>query len=466
MTFEALTAVLQESPLIASVQASEGSPVEDPATLARLASASLEQGVRVLRLQGVDAVQAARADSVCIGLIKRRFEGGDVFITPTRDEVDALLGVGVEIVALDATPRPRPGGDPLSALVERIHAGGALAMGDCDTLDSMLFAMDAGCDVVGTTLSGYTEASKDRPAPDLPLVREAAASGLPVLAEGRIAEPWQAHAALRAGALGVVVGGALNDPVKQTRAFARACAPREGPVGAVDLGGTWLRFGVFDAKWQLLDAQRVPTPGDPDERLAWIRARVRESNVRALGIGTGGIVDPRSRAVWRAKPLIPDHEGTVFDFDVPTAALNDGLATSWGHACHALFAGMRVATIALGTGVGFGVVDRGRLLMGARGEPPHLNDVPTPWGSFESLLGGYALGAHPSPAQIASAREAGVAAVHLVQGLFHPDQIVVCGGVGLSLVEGRDRILEALPSPFGEDAGLYGAAALALWPTD
>jgi N-acetylmannosamine-6-phosphate 2-epimerase/N-acetylmannosamine kinase len=260
------------------------------------------------------------------------------------------------------------------------------------------------------------------------------------------------------------VGGALNDPVKQTRALLQACRTTAGPVGAVDLGGTWLRFGTFDERWQMQSSERIETPADPQERLAWIRARARESGVRALGIGTGGVVDPDTGTVWRSKPLIPDHEGTVFRFDIPTYALNDGLATAWGHACHPLFAGTRVATIALGTGVGFGVVERGRLLMGARGEPPHLNDVPTPWGSFESLLGGYALGVDPSPAQIASAREAGVAAIRLVHGLFHPDHIVVCGGVGLGLVTGSDPMLDGLPSPFGQDAGLYGAAALALWP--
>lgn len=469
MTLEGLLQSLRECPLVASVQASEGSPAEDPATLARLAQASAGEGVRLLRLQGIENIRAVRAATglPSIGLIKRRVDGFEVYITPALAEVDALLETGVDVIALDATAAPRPTGVRLASLVERIHSGGALAMGDCDTLDSMWHAMEAGCDFVGTTLAGYTAASPPEEGPALELVRDAAARGIPVMAEGRFGEPWQAAAALRAGAIGVVVGGALNDPVKQTRAFLRACRCEEGPVGAIDLGGTWLRFGVFDDSWRLLASERIGTPATRVERLAWIRARLRESGVRAAGVGAGGIVDPATGEVWRSKPLIPDHEGTVFAFDVPTLALNDGLATAWGHACHPLFAGGRVATIALGTGVGFGVVDRGRLLMGARGEPPHLNDVPTPMGSFESLLGGYALGSEPSPEQIASAHLAAVAAIHLVRGLFHPDHLVVCGSVGLALSgaspASEGRTLDALPSPFGEDAGLYGAAALALW---
>ncbi len=500
MTREELLAILQACPLVASVQASEGSPLEDPGTLARMALASAGEGVGLLRVQGLENISAVREGTAlpCIGLIKRHYEDSIVYITPTLVEVDALLHAGVEIVALDATARPRPGDAWLHELVARIHEAGRLAMGDCDTLESILHALDAGCDVVGTTLSGYTSSSPARLGPDLELVRSAAAVGVPVLAEGRFGEPWHAAAALRAGAIGVVVGGALNDPVKQTRAFLAVCKSVEGPIGAVDLGGTWLRYGVFDARWKLLDTERTPTPASPDERLGWIRSRIRESGVRRVGVGAGGVIDPRTGEVWRSKPLIPEHEGTVFAFDVPTLALNDGLATAWGHACHPRFAGTRVATIALGTGVGFGIVDHGRPLMGPRGEPSHLNDVPTPWGSFEELLGGHALSAEPNPAQVAAAREAGVAAIHLVRALFHPEHIVVCGGVGLALLGSgiRDRgsgsrdqgseggrsepprtsggegaggegsLSGATPSPFGEDAGLYGAAALALYPPE
>jgi N-acetylmannosamine-6-phosphate 2-epimerase / N-acetylmannosamine kinase len=167
--------------------------------------------------------------------------------------------------------------------------------------------------------------------------------------------------------------------------------------------------------------------------------------------------------VTRAKPILPNHEGTEFSertLGLPTVALNDGLATAWGHACHPIGAGKRVATLALGTGVGFGIVDRGRLWMSPEGEPPHLNDQP--WaggGTIEEALGGDGLGeARDRGAALEAARQA----VRTVRTLFFPDEIVVCGGVGLS-----DWLDLGLPkSPFGPDAGLFGAAALALWPPD
>lgn len=459
-----LLSLLRESPLVASVQASEGSPLEDSETLLRLAQASLVHGARVLRLQGVDAIRLIRSitHAPTIGLIKRSYAGSSVYITATHREVDELLATGCEVIALDGTARPRPNGESLTDLIARIHSGGRLAMADCDTLNSAQQAMAAGADLVGTTLSGYTENSPGHPGPDLDFVRSAAAAGLPVLAEGRYAEPWQAQAAVRAGAKGVVVGGALNDPVKQTRRFRDAVVLPAKPVGAVDIGGTWMRFGLFSPDWELLDSERVPLLPDPRERLEWIRTQIARFGTRTVAVGTGGTVDPHTGEVWEAKPIVPEHVGTRFGTIPGVTALNDGLATAWGHACLPQFAGLRVATLALGTGVGFGLVDRGAIMMGRRGEYPRLNDLsPRPGVSFEDLLGGAALTASPSDSQKAAAQEAAEIALDWIRKLFHPDAVVVCGGIGLA-----DWLkVDAVRSPFGKDAGLFGAAALALFPT-
>lgn len=95
--------------------------------------------------------------------------------------------------------------------------------------------------------------------------------------------------------------------------------------------------------------------------------------------------------------------GTKFDFDgVEVYALNDGHATAWGHAMYPDFAGKRVATIALGTGVGCGVVDRGEVLMSAGGDYPRLNDLTLGGKSFEELLGGGAVASSHPPATLQS----------------------------------------------------------------
>lgn len=466
MTHDQLLVLLNECPIIASVQASPGSPLEDPNTLLQMAQASLGEGVRVLRLQGVENIRTIRAGTKAptIGLIKRDYPGSEVYITPTLAEVDALIELGCEVIALDGTSRSRPGGASLAALIARIHVAGRLAMADCDTLGSMRYAAEAGADILSSTLSGYTQESSMSSGPDFGLVRQAGVLGKPVLAEGRYASPAEARAALQIGAAGVVIGGALNDPVKNTRAFVKGVGGASGPVGAVDIGGTWIRFGVHDGRG-FGEIERAPLPQTHAKRIDWIIERVRVNGVLSLGIATGGTVDPVTGVVWESKPIIPDNVGVSYESVAHqtgclVATLNDGLATAWGHACHPDFAGQRVATLALGTGVGFGWVDRGRLMMGPKGAYPRLNDVATSQGSFEDLLGGAALSPNPTPAQIERALQAARSALEMVRTLFYPDLVVRCGGVGLA----PWMELDAVPSPFGHDAGLHGAAAIARWP--
>lgn len=56
-----------------------------------------------------------------IGIIKRDYPDSEVFITATLKEVDELMAVAPEIVALDATARKRPGGVSLDMLIAQIR---------------------------------------------------------------------------------------------------------------------------------------------------------------------------------------------------------------------------------------------------------------------------------------------------------------------------------------------------------
>ena len=473
MKLPVLLARLREAPLVASVQASPG-PLDHEDTLLRLARASLQEGVGVVRLEGVKAIRRLMPEMSVpvIGLLKRRYPDSEVLITPTAQDVDALLDLDVSVIALDGTLRPRPRGQSLASLIDRIHRRKGLAMADCDTLESATAAVAAGADLVGTTLGGYTDARAATDGPDLELLREILrAVDVPVVAEGRFSQRWEVDAALRMGAAAVTVGGALNDPVKQTRALWPSATPSgDGPVGAVDIGGTWLRFATFAEDWTMGEVQRVAYPATRIERLAWIRERIRESGVRRVGLSTGGIVDPRTGEVWKAKEyLMPDHVGIVFDREnlgVPTYAFGDGHASAWGSANLPEYAGRRVATLALGTGVGCGFVQAGRIWSGRRGEYPRINDLPAAGGgSYEALLGGLNLTSEPTEAQRKHARKALEGAISTLNDLYFPDDVVVCGSVGLApwLAPELAR-LGATHSPFGADAGLYGAAALALFP--
>ena len=468
MTLEALLRLLTECPLVASVQADAGTPLDSPDALSACAQASIGQGVRLLRLQGTKNIETVRNKTgvPVIGLIKRDYPDSEVFITPTPAEVDALLATGCEVIAMDATERTRPNGAKVADLLQQVKAAGRLAMADCDSIESVRSAAGLGFDLVGTTLAGYTSAAKSTSGPDFNLLRAAVESGATVLAEGRYHEPWQFQAALAAGAAGVVVGGALNDPIKQTKRFLESTPNGQGRVVGVDLGGTWLRAGLFDSQGRLTATEKIAAPQTHKARLEFIHSFAVKHKARSVGVSAGGTIDPRSNQVVEAKGFIPDYVGRSFELEgLSVQALNDGLATAWGHACHPAFAGMKVATLALGTGVGAGVVDRGQIVTDRKGNYPRINDAFVSAGlTIEGLLGGLSLGLTPSPGQIAGAIEAADAAVRRLADNF-ADLIVICGGVGLSPWF-REAAADRWPefsvkySPYGQEAGLFGAAHL------
>lgn len=472
MTQSEILATIGHAPLVASVQASPGSPLGEADALVKLAAASISEGVRVLRLEGAETIRSMRKANGLpqIGLVKRTYDASDVYITATAVEVAELLGAGCEIIALDGTNRPRPNGETLADLIGLIHKGGALALADIDSVEAAQYAEQCGCDIVSTTLAGYTAASST-PGPDLELVRSCARTiTTPVLAEGRYTERWQVEAALRAGAVGVIIGGALNDPVKQTRALSpRFRSVDRDPVGAVDIGGTWLRYGVFDGDWTLRDHDKTPNPHDKVATIEWLRSAIKASGVGRVGVSTAGIVDPKTGEVWKAKEyLMPNYVGIVFDeanLGVPTIAWGDGHATNWAHACLPQFAGRRVATLALGTGVGAGFVQSGQIWCGPRGEYPRINDLTFATGqTYEDVLGGLHLTKDPTKEQEETAFVALHGAVEAVRSLYFPDDVIIGGGVGTSdWLAPHVAACNAITSPLGPDAGLFGAAALALF---
>ncbi len=205
--------------LIVSCQADVGSPMRQPAVIAALALAAELGGAAAVRVQGYADVAAVRAVSglPLIGLTKTDRADTDVYITPTAAEALHLVHLGCEIVAVDATLRPRP--EPFTQIARQVQAAGGLVMADVSTLEEGRRAVQDGADVLSTTLSGYTPYSPQLSEPDWPLMQALAAEGLPFMAEGRISTPAQARRALDLGALAVVVGSAITRPDVITRTF-------------------------------------------------------------------------------------------------------------------------------------------------------------------------------------------------------------------------------------------------------
>ena len=215
--------------LIVSCQALDNEPLHSPFIMSRMAVAAEEGGAEGIRANSVADIAAIKqlVSRPVIGIIKRDYPDSEVFITATMKEVDELMSVGPELIALDATARPRPGGQRLDALVAEIRAKypSVLLMADISTAEEALTAQSLGFDCVGTTLYGYTAETEGHALPenDCGFLRDVlAAVNIPVVAEGNVETPTLAARCLELGAHTVVVGGAITRPQQITARFAAA----------------------------------------------------------------------------------------------------------------------------------------------------------------------------------------------------------------------------------------------------
>ncbi|MFL7841560.1 N-acetylmannosamine-6-phosphate 2-epimerase [Raoultella ornithinolytica] len=215
--------------LIVSCQALDNEPLHSPFIMSRMAVAAEEGGAEGIRANSVADIAAIKqlVSLPVIGIIKRDYPDSEVFITATMKEVDELMSVGPELIALDATARPRPGGQRLDALVAEIRAKypSVLLMADISTAEEALTAQSLEFDCVGTTLYGYTAETEGHALPenDCGFLRDVlAAVNIPVVAEGNVETPTLAARCLELGAHTVVVGGAITRPQQITARFAAA----------------------------------------------------------------------------------------------------------------------------------------------------------------------------------------------------------------------------------------------------
>jgi N-acylglucosamine-6-phosphate 2-epimerase len=210
--------------LIVSVQAWRGSALDDPRIIAAMARAAQDGGAVAVRVAGVEHLRAVRERVVLpiVGLIKREYSGFEPYISPTLSEIESIIGTGAEIVAFDATERPRPDGSSLGDVVRAIHRAGRLAMADCSTAADAAEAGAAGADILATTLHGYTVQTQGRALPALDLVAEVSQLGKFAVCEGGVRCPAHVRAALEGGADAVVVGSAITNVDWLVREFAGA----------------------------------------------------------------------------------------------------------------------------------------------------------------------------------------------------------------------------------------------------
>jgi predicted NBD/HSP70 family sugar kinase len=281
------------------------------------------------------------------------------------------------------------------------------------------------------------------------------------------------------------------------------------PAAAIDLGGTRLRAALVDGARVLARAETTTPRAHGAE--AWLEAiadlvRPWAGTARALGLSlTGLIVEGRWSAlnpdVLPVPAGLPVEALLVERIGLPTRALNDGHAAAWGE--HRYGAGRGVADmlfVTVSTGVGGGLVQGGRLMVGPTGKAGSIGHVVVDprgpaggsgrRGNLEAIASGTAVAASAGvPAETVVARalagdramaaildrsaEALAQALGDVVALCDVGLVVIGGGLGLATgyLARVERQVAGLPTVFrarlaraalGGDAGLIGAADWAL----
>ena len=213
-----ITEILKNKIVISS-QAMPGEPFYDEKCMTAMMQSVINGGAAALRVAGARDVRIAKNFGVpVIGLTKpdKLPENWKevVYITPGVKEVDELIEADADIIALDATPRPRPDGSSLKELIDRIHSAKKLVMADISTLKEGVDAASLGADIVSTTLAGYTlESGVAGDNPDFELLENLVkAVNVPVFLEGRVWTPQEVKKAFELGAHSVVIGSAVTRP--------------------------------------------------------------------------------------------------------------------------------------------------------------------------------------------------------------------------------------------------------------
>lgn len=278
---------------------------------------------------------------------------------------------------------------------------------------------------------------------------------------------------------------------------------------AVDLGGTRMRVAVYDAAGEQRHHEAGPTP--PDDPGALVRAMrdgVRASPLPVAGavVGVAGPID-YDRGTPRALPHLPGWEGHISaqgladTVGLPVVVVNDADLAALGEQRFGAGIGAQdVVYLTASTGVGGGVILRGRLLHSrySLAEIGHAVIDRTSGASVEQVGSGTALAqlSGDDPATVSARAAAGDAqAAALFREVaeafslgvlnlalcFMPERVVIGGGMSqageLLLGPVRARIAagpavlplrpeDVVLATGGDDAGLRGAYALWLDLTD
>lgn len=215
--------------LIVSCQALPYEPLHSSYIMGRMAVAAKEGGAVGIRANTKEDIAQIQKETglPIIGIVKRDYEKCEIYITPTMKEIEELMEVKPDIIAMDATNRLRPEGKQLDDFFREVKERypEQLFMADCSTVEEMFHADELGFDFIGTTMVGYTKQSEKMKLDnnDFEIIKTVLAKVKhPVIAEGNINTPEKAKRVIELGCFSVVVGSIITRPQLITRSFAEA----------------------------------------------------------------------------------------------------------------------------------------------------------------------------------------------------------------------------------------------------
>ena len=208
--------------IIVSIQAMPNEPLYNVVCINGMAKSIVELGeANALRLAGerdINNIKTIYPNVIVIGITKPAVIPNNykelVYITPTIADCARVIDAGADIIAFDGTMRKRPNDESLKDLIDFIKSKNKLTMADIATFEEAENAYNLGCDIVSTTLSGYTIETQNKPnKPDFELVKKIKENlNIFTILEGKIWEKEDIRLAFQAGADAVVVGSAITRP--------------------------------------------------------------------------------------------------------------------------------------------------------------------------------------------------------------------------------------------------------------
>ena len=405
--------------LIVSCQPVVDGPLDRPDFVVGFALAAEASGAAGLRIEGLANLRAVRAATglPIIGIVKRQIPSSPVFITPELADVPAIAAAGADIIAFDATLRPRP--VSVEAMTAAIHGAGRLAMADCATAAEARPRSPPASTSSGPPSPVIPAGGCRRPPTSL-LVSDCARLGRPVFAEGRYRTIDQVKAGIGAGASAIVAGSAITRPeyVDQRGSWRRCIRPtarryrRPRPVppgrrssrSSPSISAGPRRWSPSSPAGTILASERLATPREKGaeawldaiaERAADWRGRFAAAAVAVTGLVKNGRWSSLNPAVLPIPPGFPLVDELTKRLDVPVTAMNDARAGAWGEYRHGAGKGCDMVYLTVSTGIGGGIVLGGRLVVGRRGLSGHVGQMLVGLGGenlrFEDIASGGAL---------------------------------------------------------------------------